>query len=85
MREIETKSYPELTEREREVLFLISTEKSNSEIAELLFLSKNTIDSHKKNIFLKLNVSNSAGLIRRGFELGLLPMETPDSLKTNLY
>ena len=85
MREIETKSYPELTEREREVLFLISTEKSNSEIAELLFLSKNTIDSHKKNIFLKLNVSNSAGLIRRGFELGLLPIETPDSLKTNLY
>ena len=85
MREIETKSYPELTEREREVLFLISTEKSNYEIAELLFLSKNTINSHKKNIFLKLNVSNSAGLIRRGFELGLLPMETPDSLKTNLY
>ena len=76
--------YPDLTDREMEILYLISNEKTNSEIATMLFLSKNTIDSHKKNIFLKLKVSNSAGLIRRGFELGLLPMETPPSLVTNL-
>jgi len=71
---------PVLSEREIQLLYLISIELSNMEIAKKLFLSKNTVDSHKKNLFLKLNVSNSAGLIRRAFELRLLPMEMPDSL-----
>ena len=70
-----------LTEREEQLLYLVSNEMSNAEIAKRLFLSKNTIDSHKKNLFLKLGVSNSAGLIRRAFELDLLPMEKPASLE----
>lgn len=71
---------PKLSDRETQLLYLIANEYSSLEIAKLLFLSKNTVDSHKKNLFLKLNVSNSAGLIRRAYELRLLPMERPDSL-----
>lgn len=78
---MDNKSYvSSLTEREEQLLYLVSTELSNAEIAKKLFLSKNTIDSHKKNLFLKLGVTNSAGLIRRAFELDLLPMEKPESL-----
>ncbi len=73
-------NFPRLSERETELLFLISRELSNAEIADLLYLSKNTIDSHKKNLYLKLNVTNSAGLVRRSYELGLLPMDKPASL-----
>jgi len=72
---------PSLSERELQLLFLISREYSNNEIAKKLYLSKNTIDSHKKNLFMKMNVSNSAGLIRRAFELKFLPMEKPSSLQ----
>lgn len=72
--------HPKLTQREKEVIYLISTELTNSEIAKKLFLSKYTIDSHKKNLFLKLQVSNSAGLIRRAYELKILPIEMPDKI-----
>ena len=71
---------PRLSNRETELLYLITNEYSSIEIAKLLFLSKNTVDSHKKNLYLKLNVSNSAGLVRRAYELSILPMEKPASL-----
>ncbi len=71
---------PKLSDRETQLLYLIANEYSSVEIAKLLFLSKNTVDSHKKNLFLKLNVSNSAGLIRRAYELRLLPMEKPSTI-----
>ena len=77
---IQKNLHPKLSARELELLYLISNEYSNGEIANILFLSKNTIDSHKKNLFLKLSVTNSAGLIRRAFELELLPMEKPTSI-----
>ncbi len=77
---IHQQTYPRLSDRELELLYFISKEMSNNEIATRLFLSKNTIDSHKKNLFLKLSVRNSAGLIRRAFELAILPMEKPESL-----
>jgi len=61
-----------ISAREREVLQLISYEYTTKEIATTLFLSTHTIDSHKKNLKLKLDVKNTAGLVRRGFELGIL-------------
>jgi ATP/maltotriose-dependent transcriptional regulator MalT len=48
----------DLTEREEQVLLLISKGYQNSEIAEKLFVSVNTIKTHTKNIFIKLNVRN---------------------------
>lgn len=63
---------PKLTSREKEVLELVSRELTTEEIAEKLFLSVKTIESHKSNLFQKLGVKNSAGLVRVAFEKGLI-------------
>ena len=55
----------ELTERETEVLFLIGEGYKNAEIAEKMFVSINTVKTHTKNIFLKLDVRNRIGAIRK--------------------
>ncbi|MEQ8477209.1 response regulator transcription factor [Fulvivirga sp.] len=54
----------ELTSREKEVLMLIAEEMTNAEIAEKLFLSPRTIDTHRRNLLQKLNVKNTAGLVK---------------------
>jgi DNA-binding NarL/FixJ family response regulator len=54
----------QLTRREREVLQLIAEENTNPEIAEKLFISPRTVDTHRRNLILKLNVKNTAGLVR---------------------
>jgi DNA-binding NarL/FixJ family response regulator len=51
-----------LTNREKEIIAEILKEKSNSEIAEILQISKRTVETHRKNIMLKLNVKNSIGI-----------------------
>ena len=53
-----------LTSREREILKLILEEKSNQEISVLLMISKRTVETHKKNTFLKLGVKNTIGLAK---------------------
>lgn len=63
---------PDITEREQEVLEQIALEKNSKEIAEALFISANTVETHRKNLILKFNVKNSVGLIRRAMELNLL-------------
>ncbi len=55
----------DLTEREQEVLILISQGYKNAEIAEKLFLSINTIKTHTKNIFIKLDVRNRIEATRK--------------------
>ncbi len=61
-----------LTEREYQVIRLISAGLSNREIAEELYLSINTIKTHTKNIYSKLNVSNRTQAVNRVKELGIL-------------
>ncbi|MEN8766581.1 MAG: response regulator transcription factor [Polaribacter sp.] len=51
-----------LTEREIEVLKLIAKEYNSIEIADLLIISKHTVESHRKSILRKLNVKNSIGI-----------------------
>ena len=51
-----------LTNREKEIISEILKEKSNSEIGEILQISKRTVETHRKNIMLKLNVKNSIGI-----------------------
>ncbi|MEM8909583.1 MAG: response regulator transcription factor, partial [Bacteroidota bacterium] len=53
-----------LTKRELEIARLYSKGKSRKEIAEELFISTNTVDTHLKNTFGKLNVKNVAELIK---------------------
>ncbi len=60
-----------VTTREYEVLNLVAHEKTIKEIAQSLFISPHTVISHRKNLMTKLDVKNTAGLIRRAFEVGL--------------
>jgi len=53
-----------LTNRETEILKLISEEFSNHEIAEKLFISHRTVDTHRRNLVQKLNAKNTAGLVK---------------------
>jgi DNA-binding NarL/FixJ family response regulator len=56
-----------LSERERQVLTLIARECSNKQIAEKLFISERTVETHRKNIFRKTNTSSLVGLIKYAF------------------
>jgi len=57
-----------LTERESEILRLITKEYSNKQIGEKLFISERTVETHRKNIFRKTNTSSLVGLIKYAFE-----------------
>ncbi len=61
-----------LSSREKDIINLISKEFTTEEIANKLFLSKHTIEAHRKNIFSKLQVKNIAGLVKKAFYLGIL-------------
>ena len=61
-----------LTKRELEILQLIGQALSNKEIAKELFISDQTVSVHRKNIMRKLNVSNTAGLIRVAYTHSLI-------------
>lgn len=67
-----SKNKIELTEREKEVLQLIVEEKTTKEIAEQLFLSEKTIETHRGNIMLKLDVKNIAGMVKKAIMQGLV-------------
>lgn len=61
-----------LSERELEIVQLISKEFTTQEIADQLHLSINTIENHRKRIFEKLDVKNVAGMVREAAYLGLI-------------
>jgi DNA-binding NarL/FixJ family response regulator len=63
--------FPELTDREREILDLIAQGHSNPEIAEQLILSPNTVRNYVSNVFSKLQVIDRAQAIVRAREAGL--------------
>ena len=62
----------DLSDREVEVLQLLATELSGPEIARRLFVSVNTLRTHTKHIFSKLDVNTRRGAVRRAAEAGLL-------------
>jgi DNA-binding NarL/FixJ family response regulator len=61
-----------LTKREIEILKLVAQEYSNHEIAEKLFISTGTVDTHRKHILLKLGVKNTVGLVKYCLQNNLL-------------
>jgi DNA-binding NarL/FixJ family response regulator len=63
---------PMLTNREKEILGLIAEGYTNPQIAEKIFLSPFTVDTHRKNLLAKLNVRNTASLIRLAVEQKLI-------------
>lgn len=70
LREEEEKAH--LTPREKEIIKLIAQEYSNAMIAESLFISERTVETHRKNIFRKTNSKNIVGLIKYAMEHKLI-------------
>lgn len=63
---------PKLTRREKEILKLILEEYTSQEIAEKLFVTSKTIETHRLNLLQKLGVRNTAGLVKIALERGLV-------------
>lgn len=63
---------PVLTKRETDILKLVVEGLTNPQIGEKLFISTDTVDSHRKNLHTKLNVNNTALLVRYSIENGLV-------------
>jgi two-component system, NarL family, response regulator NreC len=61
-----------LTNREREVLKLIAEGKSNKEIGDVLFISVHTVERHRANIMDKLNLKNTAELVKYAIQKGYI-------------
>lgn len=61
-----------LTNRELEVLSYIANELTSNQIADLLCISRHTVETHKRRMMQKLKVTNTAGLIKIAFEKGFL-------------
>ena len=61
-----------LTAREIEIIRLIEKEMSNKQIAETLFLSERTVETHRKNIFRKTQTGSVLGLIKYAYEHQLI-------------
>jgi DNA-binding NarL/FixJ family response regulator len=69
--QVEPASFPELTEREREILDLVARGLNNAQITQRLVLSPKTVRNHISNIFSKLMVADRAEAIVRAREAGL--------------
>jgi two-component system, NarL family, response regulator NreC len=65
-------SYDLLSTREKEILQLLASGKTNREIAELLFISVATVETHRNNVFQKLHLHNLAELILYAVRKGLI-------------
>lgn len=65
-------SLKELTKREKEILKLIAQGYSNKSIADKLFISIKTVDSHRTHLMQKLDIHNTAGLTRFTIQAGLI-------------
>ena len=66
---------PMITKRESEILKLIADGLTNQEIAEKLFISTFTVDSHRKNLLLKFNAKNTATLIKIVVSKGVIDVD----------
>ena len=64
--------FSRLTNREREILKLISEGYTSKQIAEMLFISVKTVDNHRANIMNKLGIHDTASLVRYAIRIGLI-------------
>jgi DNA-binding NarL/FixJ family response regulator len=69
------KTSSELSKRENEVLKLITSGKNNQEVAELLFISTKTVETHKANILEKLGLRNTAELVKYAIKHNLISLD----------
>jgi len=71
----ENSDLPMITKRESEILKLIADGLTNTEIAEQLFISTFTVDSHRKNLLLKFNAKNTATLVKIVVSKGVIDVD----------
>lgn len=70
-KESSTEAY-HLTKREIEIIQLIEQEKSNKQIADELFISERTVETHRKNILRKTGTNSVLGLVKFAYEKGII-------------
>jgi DNA-binding NarL/FixJ family response regulator len=63
---------PVLTKREKEIVKLVAEGFTNVQIGKQLFISVDTVDTHRKNLYTKLNIKNTALLIRYAIDRGII-------------
>lgn len=68
--------FPKLSDREKQILTMIIDEKTTQEIADALFISFGTVETHRRNIMIKLGAKNTAGLVRTVLEYHLIDPKT---------
>ncbi len=61
-----------ISPREKQIIGLVAQGHNSKEIANQLYISQHTVDSHRQKIKRILGVKNTAGMITRSFELGIL-------------
>ena len=64
--------FPKLSRREQQILEMIIDEKTTHEISTQLFISFGTVETHRRNIMIKLGAKNTAGLVRIALEYEIL-------------
>lgn len=67
-----TSIFPKLSRREKEVLRLIMEEKTTQEIADKLFISFGTVETHRRNMLIKTGARNTVGLVKMAMEYDML-------------
>ncbi len=72
-----------LTGREKEILNLVAREYSNEEIAEKLFISERTVETHRRNILIKTDTRSIIGLIKYAIKHGLINNENEEFIHKN--
>ncbi len=77
MRRVSTESNPmeQLTPRQREILQLIASGKSTKEIAEILYISVKTVETHRTQLMERLDIHDVAGLVRYAIRMGIVLLE----------
>lgn len=76
-----TSSFDTLTDREREILTLVAEGHTNREIAETLFISVKTVETHKANIMEKLNLHKRAELVKYAIKKGMLQVDFDEAIE----
>nr|NQU92305.1 response regulator transcription factor [Bacteroidota bacterium] len=66
---------PHLTHREREILIMICNECTSNEISKSLSIANSTVETHRRNLFVKLKVKSQSGLVREAIRHGFYTFE----------
>lgn len=72
LKKVDASEIPLITRREKEVLELIAEGLTNVEIAQKLFISSATVDTHRKNLLIKFQAKNTASLVKTAMQLQLI-------------